>query len=288
MLQLDNADLKRNGFLPQVEDNHYALRLRVAGGYLPADKLQTVYEIANRYGKGFVHMTSRQSVEIPHIKGEDIEAVKRLLAAGGLESGKGGAAVRTITGCQGNAVCKSGLISTTELAREFDEKYYGAPRPHKFKIGITGCRNNCLKAEENDIGIKGGVAPAWDSTSCNYCGACRNICPANAITVDKDAQALIYSKRKCINCGRCVKVCAKKAWTGKHGFLIYIGGLFGNRIAIGKKIIPIVFDKQDVFRITEVIFGFFDAHGKKGERFRNTLDRVGWDLLKKELKAVVK
>jgi dissimilatory sulfite reductase (desulfoviridin) alpha/beta subunit len=34
-----------------------------------------------------------------------------------------------------------------------DRRYFGKELSHKFKIGITGCKNSCLKAEENDLGI---------------------------------------------------------------------------------------------------------------------------------------
>jgi len=37
--------------------------------------------------------------------------------------------VRTITACQGAVICPSGLINTTELAREFDERYYARELP---------------------------------------------------------------------------------------------------------------------------------------------------------------
>ena len=39
------------------------------------------------------------------------------------------------------------------LAKELDDRYFARELPHKFKFGITGCQNNCLKAEENDVGI---------------------------------------------------------------------------------------------------------------------------------------
>ncbi|HEX9059351.1 MAG TPA: 4Fe-4S binding protein [Clostridia bacterium] len=283
MATADYKQLKKVGFMPQVQKDHFSMRLRIAGGQIQADKLKKVYEIANKYGEGYIHMTSRQSIEIPYIKFEDIEAVKKELAEAGLEPAAGGARVRTITACQGSAICPSGLIDSTGIAREFDERYYGREVPHKFKLGITGCRNNCLKAEENDLGVKGGMMPTWVESKCNYCGLCETVCRVKAIKVNKDDKKLTFDKNECINCGRCVKACRSSAWEGKSGFVVYFGGLYGNRISIGKQLLPILFTKEELHKVVEATLEFFNKNGKPGERFGNTLERVGWDLLKKAL-----
>lgn len=283
MVQADYNELKKNGFIQQVQKDRFSLRLRIAGGQLPAGHLKKVYEIAEKYGHGYIHMTSRQSIEIPFIKLEDVDVLKKELAEAGIQAAATGARVRTITACQGCAVCDSGLIDTTELAKDFDQRYYGREVPHKFKIGITGCRNNCLKAEENDIGIKGGMKPEWLEDKCSYCGLCEKVCRDGAIKVDKQNKKLNYDGKRCNLCGRCVKVCPVKAWEGKNGFILYFGGLFGNRISIGKQILPILFTKEEVYKVVETTLKFFEKHAKKGERFCNTLERVGWNLLENEL-----
>lgn len=287
MAQIDYKELKRGGFMRQVQKDKFALRLRVVGGQLKAQHLKKVYEIAEKYGQGYIHMTSRQSLEIPFIKLEDVEAVKKELADAGLQPGACGPRVRTITACQGNAICTSGLIDTTELAQEFDERYYARELPHKFKLGITGCRNNCLKAEENDLGVKGGMKPEWVESKCSYCGLCEVVCPTKAIKVDKQNKGLQFDESQCNYCGRCVKSCPVDSWEGRSGFILYFGGLFGNRISIGKQLFPIIFEKEKVHEIVEATLEFFKKHGKPSERFGNTLDRVGWNLLEEELKKVL-
>src|SRR6266511_2154631 len=151
MSQTDYKELKKGGFMKQVQKDRFSLRLRLAGGQIEAEQLMKVYDIAQRYGQGYVHLTSRQSIEIPFIKLADVDVVKKELAQAGLQPRACGPRVRTITACQGSAICPSGLIDTTALAKEFDQKYGGRELPHKFKLGITGCGNNCLKAEENDL-----------------------------------------------------------------------------------------------------------------------------------------
>lgn len=287
MAKVDYKALKMGGFMRQVQEERFALRLRIVGGQIQADQLFKVYELAKKYGQGYIHMTSRQSIEIPFIKLEDIEAVKQELQDAGLQPGSCGPRVRTITACQGNQICTSGLIDTTALAKEFDEKYYARELPHKFKLGITGCRNNCLKAEENDLGVKGGVKPEWLDSKCNFCGLCEAVCREKSIAVDKKNKKLAFTESTCNYCGRCIKSCPTGAWEGKNGFIVYFGGLFGNRIAIGNQLFPILFSTEQLHRVIEATLEFFKQHGKQSERFRNTLDRVGWNVFQEELEKVL-
>ena len=116
MEQVDYKELKKGGFMRQVQPDHFSMRLRVVGGQIKSEQLRAVSEISQKYGQGYVHMTSRQGIEIPYIKLQDIETAKQELAQAGLQTGACGARVRTITACQGSAVCPSGLIDTTALA----------------------------------------------------------------------------------------------------------------------------------------------------------------------------
>jgi dissimilatory sulfite reductase (desulfoviridin) alpha/beta subunit len=288
MGEVDYKELKKGGFMRQVEKDNFSLRLRIVGGQIRAVQLDKVQKIAERFGSGYVHLTSRQSIEIPFIKLKNIDKVKEELAEVGLQAGACGPRVRTITACQGSAICPSGLINTTELAKEFDERYYAMDLPHKFKLGITGCKNNCLKAEENDIGIKGGTLPNWIEENCTYCNLCEAVCPEGIVKVESNK--VIFEPDKCTYCGKCVKSCPSDAWQGRNGYIVSFGGMFGNKISIGRQIFPIVFSMEKVYKIVEATLDFFKNRGKKGERFAFTLDRIyspnelsGWDLLKKEI-----
>jgi anaerobic sulfite reductase subunit C len=288
MAKVDYKELKNGCFIRQVQKDNFSLRLRIVGGQIPSEHLLKVYEISRKYGHGYVHMTSRQSIEIPFIKLEDIDEVKKELEAAGMQPSFCGPRVRTITACQGNSICLSGLIDTTELAKEFDQRYYARELPHKFKLGITGCRNNCLKAEENDLGVKGGMKPAWIENKCNFCGLCEAVCPTKAIKIQKQDKSLVLDQEACNYCGKCVKTCKTVAWEGKSGFIVFFGGLFGNTISIGRQLFPILFEKEELHKVIEVTLEFFKIHGKQGERFGRTLDRVGWNLLEKAVKDVLK
>ena len=281
-MAVDYATLKKGGFMRQKQKNNFSLRLAVVGGTLTAKNLAKIAEVADRYGEGYVHLTSRQGVEIPFIKLDDIDEVKEALAEGDCRPGVCGPRVRTVTACQGNAVCPSGNIDCQEIAKELDNRYFGRELPHKFKFGVTGCQNNCLKAEENDVGIKGALKVEYQEDACIMCGVCEKACRENAITI-KDGK-LSMDESKCNYCGRCAKACPTDAWAGKSGYLVSFGGLFGNRIHKGESLVPVITSEEQLFRVTDAAIQFFDDHANPSERFQFTIERVGVDKLEKVLK----
>jgi len=284
----DYAALKKGGFMRQAQRDKFSMRLKVIGGQLSAAQLEAIAAAARRFGKGYVHLTARQGVEVPFIDLKEVEAAKSALAAGGVEAGVCGPRVRTVTACQGAAVCPQAAIETTGLAEELAGRYFGRELPHKFKIGVTGCGNNCLKAEENDLGVKGCLFPEWHGAACNFCGVCGAVCPAGVVALDKENGSFSFDEEKCNCCGKCVKGCPAGALEGRSGYLLSFGGMFGNEVREGRRLIPALFEKEKVFAAADAALGFYEEHGKSGERFGRTIDRVGADALKKRLEEAVK
>lgn len=274
-MAVDYSTLKKGGFMRQKQKDNFSLRLRVVGGNVTAEQLAKIAEVAEKYGDGHVHLTSRQSIEIPFIKLAQIDEVKNALAEGDVHPGVCGPRVRTITACQGSAICPSGCIDTYALAKKLDERYYARELPHKFKFGITGCQNNCLKAEENDLGIKGGLKVTWKEADCIHCGVCEKVCRSQAITV-QDGRITV-DEGKCNFCGRCIKSCPTDAWDYVSGYIVSFGGLFGNSIAKGEPIVPFIEDHDTLMRVCDAAIEFFAENAKPSERFRFTLERVGQD-----------
>lgn len=280
---INYAELKKGGFMKQKQKGFGSLRLAVVGGNLTAEQIKTVSEVAKKYGKGYVHMTSRQGIEIPFINVEQLAEVKEALAAGGVKTGVCGPRVRTVTACQGSEICPSGCIDTYTLAKELDERYFGRELPHKFKFGVTGCQNNCLKAEENDVGIKGGMEVEYKASACIGCGVCVKACRTGALSM-VDGK-IILDESKCNKCARCVKSCPTDAWEGTPGYIVSFGGTFGNFVYKGEELVPIIKDKDTLFRVTDAAIEYFEENAKPSERFRKTLERLGDEGLREKVSA---
>lgn len=272
-MSVDYASLKKGGWMRQKQKNKFALRVHVVGGHFSSEQLKIVSEVAEKYGHGYVHFTSRQSLEIPWIDLKDIEEVKAVLETGGVIPGVCGPRVRTTTACQGNATCGSATIDTYSLAKEIDARYFARELPGKFKFGITGCRNNCLKTEENDLGIKGAERVEWVPENCIRCGICVKVCRESAITL-KDGKITI-NENLCNYCGRCAKSCPTDAYLEHPGYLLTWGGTFGNHFHFGEEIVPFVEDHDKLIKLCDTTIDFFAENGQPGDRLNFAIERYG-------------
>ena len=285
-MAIDLSQLKSKGFMPQKQPGLASTRLKFVGGAATVEQLETIVEVARKYGRGVVHLTSRQGMEIPYVKAEDAEEVERELEKGGVALGAAGARVRSITACQGGCCCPSGIFDAQALAKDLDERFGGRALPHKFKIGATACPNNCLKAEENDVGIKGAAVLTWKSDACVGCGLCAKACVRRrAATVEN--RVLTIDEKLCVHCGKCAKACRKGALLAKEGWALSFGGTFGNNVIKGRQILPILTDRDSVFRAIEATLDFFATYARPKERLVATIRRRGWKDFQKRIEAAV-
>ena len=273
------SKIHREGFTRQRQPNYFSARIKSVGGHFTASQLGTIKDAAEIFGKGYIHLTSRQGIAIPFIHADNLDALKNFLSADGVSVDVSNS---SIVACQGNAVCPSGLIDTHKLAAEFEERYGGRKLPRRFKFGIAGCPNNCLKVEENDIGVKGGIKPVWCAENCTFCGACQINCPQKIITLDKSAKSLAFDESNCIHCGKCIKNCPVDAWRGESGFIISFGG----QIVVGKNFLPILFDEPTLYKLLDAALNFFADNAKSGERFSKMLERVGREKFFAETESI--
>jgi len=162
MAQLSADDVKRVKGLGCLKDKRYEdiFNVRVPLGYgrIDSDTQRALAEASDRFGSGMITLTTRQTVEIQGVKYENIDALRDFLKEHGLDSGGTGPKVRPVVSCKGTS-CQYGLIDTFSLAEKIHKRFYigmhDVALPHKFKIGVGGCPNNCIKPELNDIGVRG-------------------------------------------------------------------------------------------------------------------------------------
>jgi len=158
--RIDYENLKERGFLRQRQEGFFILRARMSAGVYTHEQLQRLNQIAQEFGRGFIHLTVRQGIEVPFIKFKDIPEVEARIKEVNVENGTSGARLRATTVCPGNNWCKQGLIDTFGLAKRIENELgikCGLSLPHKFKIAISGCPNTCTRAQQSEIGVHGAV-----------------------------------------------------------------------------------------------------------------------------------
>lgn len=281
--------VKGLGFLSNKGTDNFSARVITVNGKLSAEQFRLLADAAEQYGNGTLTLTSRMTVEVQGIPFEKIDGFVAALKEGGMSVGGTGPKVRPIVSCKGTT-CQFGLIDTFALSEkihyEFYEKYHGVVLPHKFKIAVGGCPNNCVKPDLNDLGIIGQRISNFDAEVCKGCKKCaiETSCPMKASKVENGK--LVIDKAICNNCGRCVGKCPFGAIPdGKTGYAVYVGGCWGKKGAPGKKLPFILKSEQEALQMVEKAILLFKDQGIAGERFAKTIERIGLDTACEMLKG---
>lgn len=285
----DIKRVKALGFLNNKGTDCFNARIITINGKITAEQTKVIAEAAQKFGSGEVTFTSRLTVEIPGVHYDNIEAFREFLAPYGLVTGGTGSKVRPVVSCKGTT-CQYGLHDTFALSEEIHKRFYegynSVKLPHKFKIAVGGCPNNCVKPDLNDLGIIGQLIPNVDEDMCNGCKKCQveTACPMNAATMEDGV--IQIDEETCNNCGRCVNTCSFDVIEdGTPGYKIYIGGRWGKKVAHGKALKKIFTSKEEALCLIEKAILLFREQGKTGERFAETIDRIGFENVQEQLLA---
>ena len=289
--KLSPEDIKRVKGLGFLQDKRYPdvfnARVITRNGRITTDEHRAIAEAADRFGSGQVAMTTRLTMEIQGVRYENIQPLTDFLSAYGLTTGGTGALVRPVVSCKGTT-CQYGLIDTYALSGKIHERFYvgyhNMPLPHKFKIAVGGCPNNCVKPDLNDLGVVGQRVPVPDTEKCRGCKKCQieKNCPIHAarledgkISIDPDA---------CNHCGRCKGKCPFGAVEEyREGYKILIGGRWGKKTACGRPLPRLFTTEEEVMAVIDRAILLFREEGIAGERFADTVARLGFDYVSGKL-----
>ena len=279
--------VKARGFLRNRGTDCFSGRAVTAAGLFTPSELRTIAECAEKYGNGKVIFTARLAAEIVGIPFDKIPEAERFMSERGLRFGGTGAKVRPITACKGTT-CVYGNIDTQALAKVIYDKFYigmsDVKLPHKFKIGVGGCPNSCMKPSLNDVGIEGCRAFSFDSELCHGCKKCSVVecCPSRAVSMI-DGKAVIDGD-KCTNCGVCVGKCPFGAVPkeSKPVCRIFVGGTWGKTQRTGT-LLRKTYSVDEIPAVIEKVMLWYKENGYVKERLGAAVDRIGTDALEAAL-----
>lgn len=295
-MDINTKKLKKSAFRITKVRGMTASRIRVPGGHLDARYLGKIQEIAQTWGNGTVHITSRQGFEIPGIPFDKVAEVNAALQTiiEGLEinqdhpgTGYSASGTRNITACIGNKVCPYACYDTSAFARRIEKAVF--PNDLHFKVALTGCPNDCAKVRMHDFGIMGMTLPQQDSSRCVNCGACVKTCQKKSTGALKTVNYRpVRNEDTCIGCGECVLSCPNMAWSRsdeKYYRLTLLGRTGKKNPRMGEDFIKWA-DEESILKIILNTYDYVkqyidpDAPGGK-EHIGYIVDRTGFEEFKK-------
>ncbi len=134
------------------------VRVKVPYGSMTPEQLEMMAFVAERYSRGWGHITTRQNLQFHFIELTEIPEVMEHLASVGLTSREAcGDTIRNVQGCHLAGACPQEVLDITQWAeatyRHFVRNPLGQRLPRKFKINFSGCSTDCGQAMFNDAGV---------------------------------------------------------------------------------------------------------------------------------------
>lgn len=145
------------------EASLHFIRIKVPGGILTSEQFRGIATLASKYSEGIAEITDREDVQLHWIRAEDSLEIFSIMDKMGFTTdmcGQGfpGAKhgdVRNIICCPVSGIEKDEIYNCYPIARELTRFFTGNPEyldlPRKFKIAMTGCGADCVRAEINDL-----------------------------------------------------------------------------------------------------------------------------------------
>jgi len=137
----------------------YMCRLRIPNGILKHWQLAGLADLAERYGGGYSHITTRANLQIREIEPKNaVTMVEAITDLGLCSRGSGADNIRNVTGTPTAGIDPQELIDTRPYAREWhfhilnERALYGLPR--KFNVGFDGAGLIPVLEDTNDIGFQ--------------------------------------------------------------------------------------------------------------------------------------
>ena len=146
-------------FYVAPNQNSYMCRLRMPNGILAHWQFSGVADLAERYGGGYAHVTTRANLQVREVEARNAVAMVEAIQDLGLCSrGSGADNIRNVTGTPTAGIDPQELIDTRPYAREWhfhilnERALYGLPR--KFNVGFDGGGLIPVLEDTNDIGFQ--------------------------------------------------------------------------------------------------------------------------------------
>ena len=136
---------------------------------------------------------------------------------------------------------------------------------HKLRIALSGCPNGCSRPQIADLALVGFVRPRLLEQECLACGACLEVCPDGAVTLEGELPR--FDRGACLGCQRCHRACEAGAiQLGPPAMRLYMGGKLGRHPHLARVVAEVADPAEAVARMSRAVEAFL-SRARPGERF---------------------
>lgn len=149
----------RRGIYGQRQADVHMVRTKVPGGMLTSEQMIQLARIADEFGGGKGHLTTRQNVQFHFVPLRQVPQLLHLLADVRLTTREACYnTVRNVTACPLAGLCTDEVFDVNPYARQiayaFLHKELTDSMPRKFKIAFSGCKEDCMVGSIHDVGLR--------------------------------------------------------------------------------------------------------------------------------------
>lgn len=268
---------RKGGIIRELNSQLYTIRLRLPGGVLTPDMVIGIGRVTRRLGMGSIHITTRQTLEIPHMEQSKIPSLLRSLEKIGIGLGAEHDEVVNITTCPGTERCKLANIGTDKILENLDRAHFGKGMPIRVRIAVSACPNGCTSERLSEIGITGLRMPIRNEGKCTGCGTCANTCKETAIVTVNGR--LTLDTEKCMECGMCIDSCPFQIIQGLGPYyMITVGGRRGRHPQLGRELIRVSSDEKAVEVVNRVV-DWIRRNAYSSKNLTDQMDAMGFSQL---------
>jgi len=153
------AQRLRRGIYGQRQAGVQMIRTKIPGGILTAPQMDQLALIADEFGGGKGHLTTRQNIQYHFVPLLRVPALLHALADVRLTTREACYnTVRNVTACPLSGLLEEEAFDVHPYARKvafaFLHKELTDSLPRKFKIAFSGCKEDCVLCAIHDIGLR--------------------------------------------------------------------------------------------------------------------------------------
>ncbi|MBT3362788.1 MAG: 4Fe-4S binding protein [Chloroflexi bacterium] len=141
--QVSVEELRKSGLVKLKGQDMYSVWVKTACCNLNSTQLVKLADITDKYARGYLLFSTRQTPIIPFVNLNDVDKVKDELAEVYCQLDRCGPTVRNINVCYSDNICADAVTNPLVLAQVLDN-FFNVPMSNKVKIGVAGCGKDCI------------------------------------------------------------------------------------------------------------------------------------------------